>query len=313
VDILVRPLLENDLATADRIYRLAFGTFRGFPDPLRFGGDADYIKTRWVADPNAALGAEVNGQLLASNFATHWGSVGLFGPLTVHPEMWNKGVAKRLLEVTMELFDAWEIKHSGLFTHAESPKHVGLYQKFGYWPRFLTAIMSLSVKQVGPLEHVTRYSELSDIEQAKCLEASREVTDSIYDGLDLEREIRAINTQRLGDTLLLWEDPRLAGFAACHCGPGTEAGSGSCYVKFGAVRSGPTSGELFDELLNGCEALAAELGMSRLVAGVNTARHEAYRRMVARGFHTIRQGVAMQKANEPGYNRSGVYVIDDWR
>ena len=25
------------------------------------------------------------------------------------------------------------------------------------------------------------------------------------------------------------------------------------------------------------------------------------------------QGVAMQKANAPGYNRPGVYVIDDWR
>jgi pimeloyl-ACP methyl ester carboxylesterase len=30
----IRPLAETDLAAADRIFRLAFGTFVGLPDPL---------------------------------------------------------------------------------------------------------------------------------------------------------------------------------------------------------------------------------------------------------------------------------------
>ena len=51
--------------------------------------------------------------------------------------------------------------------------------------------------------------------------------------------------------------------------------------------------------------------MSRLVDGVNTGRHEAYRKV--NGFRTDIQGVAMQRYNEPGYNRSDVYLIDDWR
>ena len=50
-----------------------------------------------------------------------------------------------------------------------------------------------------------------------------------------------------------------------------------------------------------------------MVAGVNTARYEAYSQMFARGFRTDRQGVAMHRLNEPGYNRAGVYLIDDWR
>ena len=50
-----------------------------------------------------------------------------------------------------------------------------------------------------------------------------------------------------------------------------------------------------------------------LAAGVNTARHEAYRQMLGRGFHTDLLGVAMSKPNEAGYNRPGVYVIDAWR
>ena len=43
------------------------------------------------------------------------------------------------------------------------------------------------------------------------------------------------------------------------------------------------------------------------------ARHEAYRHLIARGFRTEVQGVAMHRPNEAGYSRPGLYVIDDWR
>src|SRR5207245_2315910 len=107
----------------------------------------------------------------------------------------------------------------------------------------------------------------------------------------------------LGDTVLLWEDQELIGFAVCHCGPGTEAGLQKCYIKFGAVRPAPTAGERFDRLLDACEGLAAAQGLLHPEAGMNLARHGAYRQMLAHGFHTTIQGVAMQRPNEPGYHR----------
>jgi hypothetical protein len=113
--------------------------------------------------------------------------------------------------------------------------------------------------------------------------------------------------------VLVWEDARLAALAIYHCGPGTEAGSGTCYVKFGAARQGPTAAQDFDLLLNACEEMTSKSGLSRLAAGVNAARHEAYRAMLEHGFRTDLQGVAMHRPNEPGYNRPGVYLIDDWR
>jgi GNAT superfamily N-acetyltransferase len=313
LDISIRPLLENDLSAADHIMRLAFGTFLGLPEPTAFMGDAGYVRTRWRANPSAAFGAEVGGEFGGSNFATRWGSVGFFGPLTIRPDLWNRGVGQRLIEPIMECFDTWGTKHAGLFTFAHSEKHVGLYRKFGFWPRFLTAIMS---KQVGPAGHRsrwTRFSEVPEGERKGMLVACHQLTDAIYEGLDVGLEVCAVADQRLGDTVLLWDDGRLAGLAVCHCGPGTEAGSGACYIKFGAVRPSPTAGRDFDRLLGACEEMAAEKGLSRLAAGVNTARHEAYRQMLERGFRTDLQGVAMQRLNEPGYNRPGVYLIDDWR
>ncbi len=159
----------------------------------------------------------------------------------------------------------------------------------------------------------TRLSGLPEAERARRIADCRELTDAIYAGLDVSSEIRAVAGQQLGDTLLLWRDGRLIGLAVCHCGAGTEAGSGACYVKFGAVRPSGTAPEDFDLLLTACEELAAELGAGRLAAGVNAARQEAYIRLQQRGFRTEMQGIAMQRPNEEGYNRPGMYVLDDWR
>lgn len=129
----------------------------------------------------------------------------------------------------------------------------------------------------------------------------------------MSREICAVYAQKLGDTVCFWDETALSGFAVCHYGVGTEAGSNTCYVKFGAVRPGADAGQRFEQLLDLCETLSALQGMSRLVAGVNTSRHDAYRRMIARGFRTEITGVTMHKPNDPGYNWPDVYAIDDWR
>jgi len=93
--------------------------------------------TRFRADPCAALAAEVNGELVGSNFMADWGSVCAFGPLSVHPDLWNKGISKHLLKSTMEYFAKLGTRHIGLFTWAHSPKHVRLYQRFGFGHIFL--------------------------------------------------------------------------------------------------------------------------------------------------------------------------------
>src|SRR5690242_2241329 len=138
MQILIQPLQSADLPEADRIFRLAFGTFLGLPDPLAFAGDADYVRTRWRAAPDAALGAYADGVLVGSNFAARWGRFGFFGPLTVRPDIWDRGVARELLAATMTLFERWNTRHAGLFTFPHSTKHVGLYQRFGFWPQHLT-------------------------------------------------------------------------------------------------------------------------------------------------------------------------------
>ena len=194
------------------------------------------------------------------------------------------------------------------------PKHVGLYYKYGFRPRFLTAITSKPVRvTTRPNYEWSAYSKISEREREERLKACLALTSSIYAGLDVAREILAVQAQGLGETVLLQDGQDLVGFAVCHCGPGTEAGNQKCFVKFGAVKPGAAADARFDQLLEACEELAATRGLARIEAGTNLARHEAYGKLLARDFRTDIQGVAMHRPNEEGYSRAGVYVIDDWR
>jgi GNAT superfamily N-acetyltransferase len=316
-DILIRPLAEAELDETRRIIRVAFATFLGLPtDDARMGGDSDVARTRWKTDPSSVVAAEHGGKLIGSNFATNWGSFGFFGPLTIEPEYWNHGVAQQLLGPTMEIFRRWGTRHMGLYTFAQSPKHMALYQKFGFWPRDLVAVMAKQIgeKPAALVPETARLSDLARDERARVLAACLEVTDANFEDLDVGIEIRAIADQNLGDTILVWDGGKLKALAVCHSGAGSEAGSGVCYVKFAAVRPGRRAGEAFERLLDAVEAYARAAKAPKVAAGVNLARREAFQAMIARGFRTEMQGVAMETGDATsGYNRAGVYILDDWR
>jgi predicted N-acetyltransferase YhbS len=216
----VRPLEEGDVDAADRIMRVAFGTFLGVPDPSTTFGDAEVVRTRYRAAPDCAWVAELDGEIVGSVFACRWGTFGFFGPLTTHPDVWNRGIGGRLLAPVLETFDGWDLTQAGLFTFPESPKHVGLYQRHGFWPRLLTPLMAKPVTRAGG-----GYTTFS----GDALESIRGLTDAVFPGLDLGREIRACEEQQLGDTVLVHDGDGLAAFAVCHCGAGSEEGRGVCF------------------------------------------------------------------------------------
>jgi hypothetical protein len=250
-DVTIRPLAEADLDAADRVMRVAFGTFVGLPDPAAFLGDGRYVHHRFRVDPASAFVALADGEVVGSNFATRWGSFGYFGPLSIRPDLWDRGIGRRLMEPQGD--------RNGV------------------------------------------------------LEAAFDVTDALWDGLDVGDEIATIDAQGLGDTALVWDGPTLVAFAACHPGAETEAGSGRCYVRFGAARPGLDAERRFAALMGAVSALAASRGVTTIAAGVNTARHETYEWMLNHGFRTEILGVAMQRPNEPAFSRPGVWVSDDWR
>lgn len=308
----MRPLEDRDLEKADRILRMAFGTFLGLEDPMSLWPGLDYVSTRYRADRTAAFAAELDGELVGSNFLADWGSFGFFGPITVHPDHWNRKVAQALLERTMACFDDWGIEHRGLFTFPQSPGHIHLYEKYGFHATHLTPVTGKDVSP-GAEASFRKLSALPPEERQSAVAACGSLTGQIHDGLDVGGEVLSVVTQGLGEVCLVHEDELLAAFAVCHCGPGTEGGDGTCFVKFGAVRPGEEAERRFERLLAACEAVAGEHGLPRLSVGMNMGRRRAYHKLLDLGFRTQFIGVAMETRLPRSYNRPDVFVIDDWR
>ncbi len=315
--IRVGLLRESELEEAGRILRVAFGTFLGLPNPLEFMGDRDFLTPRWRSRNTVVLVARQHGTLLGSNVVTRWGSFGFFGPLTVSPDYWNHGVAQLLLSATMKVFGRWGVRQNGLFTFPNSPRHIGLYQKFGYWPGALTALMkyvpqatSSALGKEGRMPVLL--STLSQRDKREAIGRCAILADGIEKGLDLSGEIRFVLVQRLGDVLLIYGPRTLDAFAVCMNGAGSEGGARTCYVKFAAARDGHGSGERFDCLLHAIDAFASARNAD-VETGVSFACEDAFRRMRSHGFRMITLGVAMH--NPPGktFNRPGAYILGDWR
>jgi len=310
--VVIRPMETGDVDAADRAQRLAFGTFFGVPDPAAFRGDADMVRTRWAADPGLALVAEQDGRIVGSGLCADWGSVVIVGPVSVHPELWSHGIARHLMDGLMRLIAARPgATLAGLYTHPQSPKHIRLYESYGFAPQSLIGVFSKPLPPSGTTAPDVLYSRLGAAEREAALAACRAVTTGLYAGLDLSHEIRAVAAQRLGDTILLSDGGTITGFAVCHSGAGSEAGSRRCYVKFAAVRRGDAAA--FSRLVEACEAFAASVGAERLIAGVNSGRRPAYWALQARGYRADMNGLAMHRPDAPGYDRPDVFAIDDWR
>lgn len=311
--IAIRALAEADIEAAEQLRRLAFGTLFGLPDPLSFRGDVSLLGARRWAFPDGGFVAEEGGELVGIAMANNWGSLGVFGPVAVHPDHWRKAIARQLLDACIPVFDdVWKNRVTGLFTFPERATHIRLYQSFDFWPRGLTAIMARPITGPSPVSTALSLAEAT-ADRRDLITQCTALTDSLFAGLDLTREIEMLLAHRLGDVILLAEGSRIAGLALCHAGKGSEAGSDAVYVKFGCVRSGPDAPMRFSRLLDACNDFAHRSGAKQISAGVNLGRMNCYRQMLELGFRAGLQGVAMHRPWIEAYDRPEVFALDDWR
>jgi GNAT superfamily N-acetyltransferase len=230
----------------------------------------------------------------------------------VLPEYWDRGVAQQLLDATVKQFDKWGVKQTGLFTFPHSTKHVGLYQKYGYWPQYLTALMMRTPAADEEAREPLLLSKLDGAEQKNAVRDCARLAAKVEKGLDLTDEIATVLGRRLGDVVLVYTGNKLDAFAVCQHGPGSQGGTKALYVGFAAARPGKGAAERFDALLSACEAFALSRGVP-IEAGVNLAQKDAAQRMRNRGFRSVTHGVAMMRPHADGLYRLNGYVLSDLR
>jgi len=328
-DLEINSLNERDIVQIDRIFREAFSLHVGHPVPETFAPGRSCM-ARLLTEPQGAFGAYISGELVAIAFATVWGSIGVFGPLAVKPGHWNAGLGRKLLQQSITFFKQRAVSDMVLCTFPDSVKHVSLYQKSGFHPGHLIAMMSRLVT-AGPnsAADLELYSSHCFDRRSEILSECRQITSSVYEGLDLSKEIEVVEKLSIGETVLLRKESRLVAFAICHNGAGSETETDVLYIKFAAalphedthentiketnVNTHENANENFRTLIAKCTFLAQTKMANMMFFGVNTARHEAYKAVLEEGFKIDSLSLAMQSPNRPLYNHAGVYVLDDWR
>ncbi|HEY9754190.1 MAG TPA: GNAT family N-acetyltransferase [Oculatellaceae cyanobacterium] len=312
----IRLLRVDEISQIDSVFRQGFGSYFEMPDPEQFAPGRSCM-TRMVVQPDGAFGAYAGGKLVGIACNSIHGSIGIFGPLSVLPPYWGKGVAKRLLTKSLSFFVSEGISSSVLTTFPDSGKHIFLYKKFGFQPQHLITMLSKSVAGDGEaacgIDDVHLFSKLDHGSKLVFLKKAKRLTNDIYTGLDLNKEIEAVDGQGIGDTILLERDGQLRGFAIFHAGMNSETEGNVFYIKFAAVDPGRHARSDFKELIAICERTASAKNLGVVFCGVNTARQTAFEDMLAAGYMIDSTGIAMVMSNQPTYNRNDVFVLDDWR
>jgi GNAT superfamily N-acetyltransferase len=324
--IKVRRVRKGDLSRIREVLESAFADFyerQLGSRPRQVFGGAQYVHHRWLMEPWGCYVAEENdSKIVGASIAVCWGSVGLFGPVGVLTPYQNQKVAQGLLKATQAFFDENRVTLQGVATYPYSPKHLVLYQKFGFKPKALVALTGKSLerrelqspsKPVRGTPQIQRFSAFEESKRKALLVRMRALTGRIYRGLDLTKEIEIVNGLSLGDTLLLEKDRAIVGFAICHVPGASEAPTGALYVKYLAIDPSRRRPELFAQLVAACEDYGIAAGCQRIIAPVYTAYWRAYQSLLASGYQMDMLMIRMKRGNQVEYEREDDLILDDWR
>jgi N-acetylglutamate synthase-like GNAT family acetyltransferase len=324
--IKIRRVRKGDLSKVRDVIEQAFGDFferQVGTRPRQVFGGAQYVHHRWLMEPWGCFVAEEGeGKIVGAAVAVMWGTVGLVGPIAVLTNYQNQDIGQQLLAACQEFFDENHATLQGLATYPYSPKHLMLYQKFGYRPKGLVAITAKPldrreiVQATGPPKlgaTVRRYSGLEEVKKKAAMLKIRRITNGIWRGMDVGKEVEIVEGLNLGDTLLLEKGREAIGFAIYHTPGVSEAPHGSVYIKFLAIDSRHQKPEYLHTLLGAIEEIAHAAQLSRVVVPAYTYYWTAYQTLLERGYHIDFTMVRMKRGKQGDHEDPNDLVLDDWR
>jgi ribosomal protein S18 acetylase RimI-like enzyme len=324
--IKIRRVRKGDLSKVRDVIEQAFGDFferQVGTRPRQVFGGAQYVHHRWLMEPWGCFVAEEgDGKIVGAAVAVMWGSLGLVGPIAVLTNYQNQDIGQQLLAACQEFFDENKATLQGVATYPYSPRHLVLYQKFGYRPKGLVVVASKhldrreivhATKAARPGLGVRRYSSLEEAKKKPTMLKFRRITNAIWRGMDVGKEVEIVDGLALGDTLLLEKGRELIGFAVVHMPPNSEAPHGAAYIKFLAIDSRHRRPEHLHQLLAAVEDMAAAAQLGQVVAPVYTYYWSAYQVLLERGYHADFTMVRMKRGKPEDGEDSSDLVLDDWR
>jgi predicted N-acetyltransferase YhbS len=207
-NIQLRPGTPADAEACGRICYNAFKTIseaHGFTPDFPAPEVAIGVLTRMLADPKFySVVAEIDGQIVGSNFLDERNTIAGVGPITVDPAVQNRAIGRRLMDAVHKRaaeknFAGVRLIQSGFHTRSLS-----LYAKLGYDVREHLACMQGRPLRISIEGHLVRPAVEADL--GACNRICREVH-----GHDRCGELQ--NAIAQGSATVVEHDGRLTGYA----------------------------------------------------------------------------------------------------
>jgi hypothetical protein len=260
-EVRITEARECDIPSAVELMNTCFeAILRGFGIPVLGRREGDRCARRFHHPSGFALVAlDDHDHVVAVTMMVSYGTRAVGGPLASrHPS-----AGASLMAEGQPRFPGLGVREVDLVTFPQSIGHYRLYQPLeGSMLTPLCPALALA-KTLTPGSHVAapetelqRLSQLAADERWRALESVAELTTTALRGFDPSAEIRHIEAQGIGDTLVWTRDGRVAGFACCHFGPGSEAFADDQLLIKLAFAGGPECERVFGDLVAGAEQLA---------------------------------------------------------
>ena len=284
----IAELRDSDIEGGIALMNASFREIlSGFGIPLSGRSEGDRCGLRF-AHPSAktAVALDAADRVVAIALMVRYGSLVITGPMaSIHPSagasIWAQAGSAIAGVGASEL---------SLVTFPQSIGHHRLYQPL-HDPLLTPMCPALALSRAveprpsstaGPA-NLRRFSELGVDERWAALESSLELTSRLR-GLDLRPEIRHIEAQGIGDTLLWMREGEVSGLACCHYGPRSEAFSDSQLLIKIAYAGGPEREQVFADLIDGAERSASSHGLTTIATMVPAWRRGPLLALRERGY-----------------------------
>jgi GNAT superfamily N-acetyltransferase len=260
------------------------------------------------AGDGAMLWRDERDEIAAFNLAHLCGQEGWMGPLAVRTDRQGGGVGKSVVGAAAD----WLIDHGartvGLETMPRTVDNIGFYSTLGFQPGHLTVTLTLDTG-TRRLPAPALLSAEPEDRQHSALSAIRGLVEELAPGYDCSREILLTAEMGLGDTVLLWGDAGLDGFALWHSAALAE---GRDADELRVLKLAARSPETFAAVVTAVEAAASRAGIRRVAIRSQTAYADAYQALVARSYQVRWTDLRMCLTGYPERAATAGVLFSNW-
>jgi predicted N-acetyltransferase YhbS len=248
-NLILRPGRPEDAQACGRICYEAFLALagrHGFPGDFPSAAVATDLLSTFLSHPGFyAIVAELDGQVVGSNFLDERSSIAGVGPVTVDPAIQDRGIGRRLMQEVLDRATTRGFAGVRLLQAAYHVRSLSLYAKLGFQVRDLCACMQGPPLGAAIPGYAVRPAGEADLES--CNRVCRTVH-----GHDRRAEV--LDAIRQGTAVVVEHDGRITGYATAMAFFGHAVGETTEDLKalIGAAASFegpgilvPTSGALF--------------------------------------------------------------------